>query len=296
VSVRAPSPVGAHVKVGPGLAKGALAAARRAGAGALQVFVGNPRGWAPAAGSPGEDEAFAAGIAADGLVAFVHAPYLVNFGSPTPSTVAKSVAATRHALRRAAAIGAAGVVVHTGSVPGGGHRVPALGQVREHLLPLLREIDDLDARAGEPPRLLLEPTAGGGVPLAARVEQLTDYVAALDGHPRLGVCLDTCHAFAAGHDVAAPGGMAELLDALVAAVGQGRLGLVHANDSQDPCGSTRDRHARVGRGQIGDDAFRDLLSSPVTAGVPVVVETGPGPAEHAEDIAALLALQAGTTG
>ncbi len=279
------------MKVGPGLAKGALAAARAAGAGALQVFVGNPRGWASAAGDPAEDAAFAAGCAADGIAAFVHAPYLVNFGSPTAGTVSNSVAATRHALRRAAAIGAAGVVVHTGSVPGRGDRDAAIRQVREHLLPLLSEIDDLEPVGGEPPRLLLEPTAGGGVALAARVEQLTDYVAALDSHPRLGVCLDTCHAFAAGHDVAVPGGMTALLDALVAAVGEGRLGLVHANDSQDPCGSTRDRHARVGQGQIGLEPFGELFRSPVTDGVPLVIETGPGPAEHAADIASLVALQ-----
>ena len=284
------SPVGAHVKVGPGLAKGALAAARAAGAGALQVFIGNPRGWATTSGDPAEDRAFVDGCGESEMIAFVHAPYLVNFGSPTLETVRRSAEATRHVLRRGAAIGAAGVVVHTGSVPGGGSRTGGLRQVREHLLPVLDEIDTLDS-VGPPPRLLLEPTAGGGVALAARVEQLAEYVAALDSHPSVGICLDTCHAFAAGHDVSTPGGMTALLDSLVEVVGEGRLGLVHANDSQDPCGSTRDRHARVGRGLIGAEPFAELFRSPVTAGVPMVIETGPGPAEQAEDIAELLRLR-----
>src|SRR5690606_33219233 len=136
-----------------------------------------------------------------------------------------------------------------------------------------------------------EPSAGGGRSLAARVEQLGAYLAAVDGHPWLGVCFDTCHAFAAGHDVAAPGGMTATLDALVATCGAGRLKLVHANDSKDPCGSLRDRHENIGRGMIGEAAFAELLAHPATAGVPLIVET-PTKAHHghAADIATLLRL------
>jgi deoxyribonuclease-4 len=162
----------------------------------------------------------------------------------------------------------------------------ALDQVRSALLPLL------DTAAAEGlPKLLVEPSAGGGRALAARVEDLGPYLDAVDRHPWLGVCFDTCHAWAAGHDLAAPGGMTATLDTLVATVGADRLWLVHANDSRDPVGSTRDRHEAVGKGTIGEAAFAELLAHPAAARVPVIVETpnddGSG---HPADIARLRGL------
>lgn len=283
---RTPSPIGAHVPVGSGLARGGLAYARSIGAETLQVFVSNPRGWAPAPGDPRQDRAFRTGCDADGLSVFVHSPYLINFGSPTPATVERSVAALTHALRRGRDIGARAVVVHAGSAVGGHRRDDALAQLATHLLPLLDGLEE------DGPRLLVEPTAGGGQPLAARVEDLAEYFAAVGNHPRLGVCLDTCHAWAAGHDLAAPGGMRATLNALVRAVGRGRLGLVHVNDSRDPLGSARDRHTTLGAGHIGAEALRELFVHPATRGVPLVVET---PAEHdgqAGDLALLRGLRA----
>jgi len=281
---RKPSPVGAHVPVAGGLVK-ALAYAREIGAGALQVFVSNPRGWAPSAGDPGQDEQFRADTAAAAIPVYVHAPYLVNFGSPTEATLIRSVAAVEHALRRGTAIGARGVVVHAGSAVAGAHRDEAMAQLRSHLLPVLEAADP----AG--PRLLVEPTAGGGQALAATVQELEPWFAQLDGHELLGVCLDTCHAFAAGHDVAGPGGMKKTLDALVKAVGRGRLALVHANDSKDPLGSTRDRHEAIGGGHIGRDAFAELFRHPATRGVPVVVETPGDASTHRRDVELLCALR-----
>jgi deoxyribonuclease IV len=179
--------------------------------------------------------------------------------------------------------------VHAGSAVGGDRYEAALRQLHERLLPVL------DALPDPGPRLLIEPTAGGGRSLAATVEDLGPYLAALEGHPRVGVCFDTCHAWAAGHDLAAPGGMTATLDALEAAVGPGRLGLVHANDSLDECGSKRDRHTTIGAGSIGVAPFAELLAHPSTAGVPVVVETpseldGSPSAGHARDIALLRSL------
>jgi len=276
--------VGAHVPVGRGLAKG-LEYAREIGAGAVQVFVSNPRGWAPSPGDPQQDEAFREACARSAIPSYVHAPYLVNFGSPTEATQRRSVEAVRHALGRAAAIGAKGVVVHAGSAVAGAHRDDAMRQLRELLLPVL---DDLPEGA---PRLLVEPTAGGGQALAATVQDLQPWFAQLDDHPALGVCLDTCHAFAAGHDLAAPGGMKRMLDALVKAVGRGRLALVHANDSKDPLGSARDRHEAIGAGHIGQDPFAELFRHPATRGVPVVVETPGDAATHRRDVELLCSLR-----
>jgi len=287
--VRRP-PVGAHVPVGAGLARQGLAYARRIGAEAVQVFVSNPRAWAASAGDPRQDEAFRAGCSADGIAVFVHAPYLINLGSPTPATLERSVSSLAAALERGRAVGARGVVVHAGSAVAGGTRTRAFAQVREHLLPLLDGLDD----GG--PALLVEPTAGGGVPLASAVDDLGPYLANLDDHPRLGVCFDTCHAYAAGEDLTAPRGVRRILDRLVRVAGRGRLQLVHANDSRDPLGSGRDRHERIGRGTLGLAVFADLLSHPAVRRAAVVLETPGEEPGHAEDLRLLRELRDGGAG
>ncbi len=241
------NPVGTHVLVGKGLVAGALADAEALGCEAIQVFVGNPRGWALSPGRPAEDAAFREECARRGLRVVIHTPYLVNLGSPTPKTYANSIALVAHNLRRAAEIGAEGVVVHTGSYvdPDGGtdRHAAAMTRVREALLPVLDAIAD-DAA----PWLLLEPTAGQGRSLCAGVDDLEPYLAALDFHPKAGICLDTCHVFAAGAPLDEPGGATATLDRIVEIGGADRLRLVHANDSMDVRGAFRDRHAEARRG------------------------------------------------
>ena len=276
-------PIGSHTPTSGGLAKAALPYIDAAGSQAVQVYVSNSRGWALPAGDPAQDLLFRDGCGERGVPVFIHASLLVNLGSPTEETVERSAQTLAHALRRGRAIGAEGVVFHAGSAVAEGHADAAMRQVRDALLPLLDE-----AAAADGPRLLVEPSAGGGRSLASRVEQLGPYLDAVEGHPWLGVCFDTCHAWAAGHDLAAEGGMTATLDTLVATVGADRLRLVHANDSKDLRGSTRDRHENIGQGTIGEPAFAELMAHPATAGVPMVVET---PTEkhigHAADIATL---------
>ncbi|MFI1160126.1 deoxyribonuclease IV [Streptomyces sioyaensis] len=283
---RARNPVGGHVPVAGGLAKTGLPYAREMSDEVVQVFVANPRGWATVPGNPEQDEAFRAACAQEQIPAYVHAPYLINFGSHTEATVERSVASLRHSMRRGREIGALGVVVHTGSATGGRPRAVAMAQVRERLRPLLDELTHPDD-----PWLLLEPTAGQGASLCAMAEDLGPYFDALDRHPRLGVCLDTCHAFAAGHDMAAPGGTKALLDELVEVTGEGRLKLIHANDSKDVAGAHKDRHENIGAGHIGAEPFGELFTHPATAGVPLVVETPGGKEGHAADVARLKELR-----
>jgi deoxyribonuclease-4 len=277
------------VPVTGGLAAGGLRYAAETGAETIQVFVSNPRGWALSPGDARQDAALRDHVAGTGMQVFVHAAYLVNLGSPDPVTRRRSAASLAHSLRRGREIGALGVVVHTGSAVRAG-RPAGMRHVRESLLPLLDLLGD------DGPDLLLEPTAGQGQLLCATAADLGPYLDALDWHPRAGLCLDTCHAFAAGHDLATRGGVARLLDALAPIVERcpghgGRLRLIHANDSKDGCGSRRDRHENIGAGKIGTAPFAALLRHPATRGVPFIVET-PGPREAvAADLATLKALR-----
>jgi deoxyribonuclease-4 len=285
------NPVGTHVQVGKGLVAGALAATDALGCETLQVFVGNPRGWALSPGKPAEDRAFRSALEARGMRAFIHAPYLVNLGSPTATTYTRSVASVAHNLKRAAEIGAEGVVVHTGSSVAADASPAAyddaMRQVREGLLPLLETVAGDDA-----PWLLLEPTAGQGRSLCAGVEDLQPYLEALDFHPKAGICLDTCHVFAAGAPLDEEGGATATVDRIVEIGGPGRLRLIHANDSMDVRGAFKDRHQKIGEGHIGVGAFRELLAHPATDGVPFILET-PGSREVGNrDIALLQELRA----
>jgi deoxyribonuclease-4 len=257
----------------------ALPRAREIGAEVIQIFVANPRGWAAPAADPDGDAAFADTC---DLPVFVHAPYLINFGSPSPGTLAKSALALAFSLRRGAAIGASGVVMHAGSAVLGHRWDTAMSQLREHLLPVLDAVPST-------PRLLVEPTAGGGGALASDAGSLAAYLEVLGHDERVGVCLDTCHMHAAGHDLSSVASFAGALRAYGRAAGRGRIGLVHVNDSRDPAGSKRDRHESVGNGSIGTAAFGALFSTPTTRRVPMVVETAD--TDHAADIATLVALR-----
>ncbi len=280
--------VGAHVPVSGGFAAG-LNYAAGIGAEAIQVFVSNPRSWSLPAGDAAQQAREAGAIrdrlAGAGLPVFVHTPYLINVGSADPVIRERSVASMRHSLHRGGAIGARGVVVHTGSAAGG-DRDKSMRYARECLLPVLDSIP-----AGGPD-LLLEPMAGQGQMLCTALADLGPYLEMLEWHPRAGVCLDTCHAFSAGHDLAARGGADAAMNELAGVLGgTSRLRLVHANDSKDPCGSHRDRHENIGAGQIGARPFGALLRHPAAAGVPFVIET-PGPRQaHAADIATLQRLR-----
>ena len=287
--------IGSHATVTGGLATGGLRYAAEVGAEVIQVFVSSPRGWAAGQGDAAED----ARLRESGMPVFVHATYLVNLGSGNSEVAGKSADAIAYALRRGAEIGARGVVVHAGSAvgwTGEQARGQALRQIGELTLPLLDKLGEDD------PDLLFEPMAGQGQMLCARTGDVATYLAAVEHHPKAGLCLDTCHLFAAGHDLTASGGVAAMLNELATVTGQpagipaGTAGrprppvrLVHANDSLLGCGSKRDRHEAIGAGQIGTGPFRELLAA--LPDVPFVVETPGGKAGHARDIATLKGLR-----
>lgn len=276
--------IGAHVPVSGGLAKRGLAYADEIGAECVQVFVTNPRGWAATKGDPLQDLAFRE-VVTDSLPAYVHASFLINLGSPDTAIAEKSATSLAHTIERARQIGARGVVVHTGSAVAKGRYDDAMAQTRDLLLPILEALPD------DAPPVLLEPTAGQGQSLCSTLDELDEYLHRLEYHPRLGICVDTCHFFAAGHDLAGDGGMNDFLDHLEKVRGDVPVGLVHANDSMDIVGAKKDRHTAIGSGHVGAEPFRHLLAHPSMQQIPLVIETPGHEAEHAADITLLKSLR-----
>jgi deoxyribonuclease-4 len=273
--------LGAHTPTSGGMAKRSIAYAELTGAEVIQVFASNPRGWAMPESNPAADEEFRSKAAALDILTYVHAPFLINLGSPTVGTYENSVASTAYSLKRGAEIGALGVVIHTGSAVDVNNVENAWKQIHEGIMPVLNALGD------DAPMLLLEPTAGQGQSLVKKLDDLTNYLKALEYHPKVGICLDTCHVFAAGHDIAKKGGMTETIDLLIEIAGAERFQLVHANDSMDVCGALKDRHQNIGEGHIGLAAFQEMLDHPVMKNVPMVLETPGMEPEHGKEIAML---------
>jgi deoxyribonuclease-4 len=278
--------IGAHVSVAGGMGA-AVDAGIELGCEAIQVFVSNPRGWAAPPVDPDGNRRFRELAAAAGLQpVFIHAPYLVNFASSSQQSLERSAALVAATIERGVALGAAGVVVHAGSAMGAG-RSAGIARTRAAVLPMLERAPG--------PDLLFELTSGAGDAVASRFEEMAELLDALERHPRIKVCFDTCHAHAAGYDLSTPPTATSVLDQLEATLGD-RLALVHANDCADPVGTLRDHHARIGEGHIGLNGFGAMLGHPALADLPVVIETPGTPTERAADITRLRAMSAAALG
>lgn len=277
--------IGAHTPTSGGMAKRSLGYAETIQAEVIQVFASNPRGWAMPEPNPTADEEFRAKAAAMDITTYVHAPFLINLGSPTEGTYKNSLNSTAYSLKRGKEIGALGVVIHTGSAVDESHVPNAWKQIHEGMMPILEGLDS------DAPSLLLEPTAGQGQSLVKKLDDLENYLKALEYHPKVGICLDTCHVFAAGHDISKKGGMAATLDLLVEIAGIERFQLVHANDSMDVCGALKDRHQNIGDGHIGIDPFKEMLKHPAIANAPLILETPGEEPEHGKEVALLKKLR-----
>ena len=273
--------LGAHVPTSGGMAKRSIEYAEAIKAEAIQVFASNPRGWAMPDANPEADAKFREKAEALDLETYVHAPFLINLGSPNEGTYKNSLASTAYSLKRGKEIGALGVVIHTGSAVDESHIEKAWQQIHDGMMPILSKLSDDD------PWLLLEPTAGQGQSLVRKLDDLTKYFEALEWHPKVGVCLDTCHVFAAGHDIKSKGGMTKTIDLLVDVAGQERIQLIHANDSMDVLGSLKDRHQNLGDGEIGTKPFAELLAHPAVANAPLILETPGEEPEHGREVALL---------
>lgn len=274
---------GVHATTGGGLVA-AVDYASGIGCECVQVFAKSPMQWKGPRHSAEDCAAFREALAAAGLPpAYTHTAYLLNLSGLDDDLRMKSARALADELVRAEDLGAAGVVTHVGTFADGD--APAAARRLRESLAVARE----ESRAQV--RVLLENSAGAGTLFLADPDQYGLVFSDLgDDHGAVGVCLDTCHAHAAGHDLSGPEGWGALLDALDAAVGPGAIGLVHANDCMHPAGSHRDRHDWIGRGTIGESGFAAMVAQTRLTGCDVVMEM-PGEAPE-KDVVNLMRLKA----
>lgn len=279
--------IGAHVKASGGVWK-AVEAGVALECDAIQFFAGSPRTWKPTLYKQADAERFIAARAASPIrFAVIHTIYLINLASEREDFYEKSVAALLGAVAAAEQLGVEAVVTHIGSHQGSGFAA-GLERVQVALRRALAESE------GSAVRIVLENTAGAGGTMGVTFEELGAMIDAADGHPRLGICLDTAHIFAAGCELRTAAGLHETLARLDAACGLDRLVMVHLNDSKAPLGSNRDRHENIGEGEIGREGFRLIMQHPAFRDVPGILEVpgfdGAGP--DRENIAILRELAA----
>ncbi|HEX7310819.1 MAG TPA: deoxyribonuclease IV [Gaiellaceae bacterium] len=266
---------GAHVSSLGGIHK-TLDRAEAMRADAVQLFTQSPRMWRPTDHDPANLEAFKErraelGIAPGGVLS--HAIYLVNLAAPDDEIYEKSRAVMRNTMEVARAIEADGVVFHVGSHLGAGLEV---GLAR--CVPALQETLEL---CTDTTWLLLEDSAGGGGTIGRSIEELAALFDACGAHERLGLCLDTCHLYVSGVDITNREVVDDLLREVDERIGLDRLRALHVNDAVDPLGSNRDRHANIGKGQLGSK-LGVFLSHPKLQGLPAFLEV-PGPDKEGPD-------------
>lgn len=256
--------IGAHVSPAGGLPKAVERGVER-GCRAIQIFNQSPRMWRPSVYREEDVAAFREAIDASPIDAvLIHAVYLLNCASDDPDIRAKSLASLTHSLQVGHAIGASGVVLHPGSAKTG-HVGEAIARAAQTIREALAESEGC--------QLHLENTAGAGGTLGRSFDELASLLETAGSSERLGVCLDSCHLLASGYDIRTAEGMTSVLRQAGRKLGRGRVRSLHLNDSQTPLGSNRDRHANIGKGDLGEEGCAAFLSAPGIQRLPCVLET-----------------------
>jgi deoxyribonuclease-4 len=267
--------LGAHMSIAGGLHL-ALERGRALGCDAVQIFVKNQRQWAARPLADDEVRAFRAARRRCGIRAvFAHASYLINLAAPGEASWRRAVDVFTDELERSEALGLGCLVVHPGSHLGAGTDAGI-----ERVVAALDET--IRRTPGYRVRIALENTAGAGHVIGSRLPELAELLRRAARPERLGVCIDTCHLFAAGHDIRTTAGWDRVLAACVAQIGLRRILAFHLNDARAGLGSGLDRHAHIGQGHLGLVPFRRLLNDPRLARVPMVIETAKDPEPFAD--------------
>ena len=265
---------GLHTSTAGGLGE-MLARAKALGEDAAQIFVKSNRQWRLAPLAVDEAEAFRRGKKAGDLWVCAHAGYLINVAG-SGEIRKKSIRSLAEELMRAEALGLEALVVHCGSR---GEAHPA--EARKTATAGFREALEISGTRSIP--LALENSAGQGSSLARDLEEWAELVAGLPVGRR-AACLDTAHAFAAGHDLRSEAGRTKLVREVEEKIGWDRVKVLHVNDSKTPCGSGVDRHEHLGRGEIGAAPLRAFLRNPALRSIPRICELPPGEKEDRENL------------
>jgi deoxyribonuclease-4 len=265
--------VGAHVSTSGGLAK-AIERGSELGCESIQIFNQSPRMWRPTKYGPDDFAAFREAMAASPVEAVaIHAVYLINCATKDKELRKKSLSSLTHALRTGDGIGAAGVVLHPGAQKGEPHG-PSMKRAAKVIAAALQDSESCP--------LLLEQTAGHKGLLGRDFDETAELIDLAGGGGRLGLCLDSCHLFVQGYDVTDPEHLGKILDEANEKIGLKRLRCLHVNDAAAPLGSCRDRHANLGKGEMGKQGLAAFLSEPRFEGLPATLET-PGPNKKGPD-------------
>lgn len=260
--------VGAHMSIAGGI-HNAFAHAERAGCRTLQVFLKNSNQWKGKVLAEEDRRLYLEAEMRSGIRPVVaHNSYLINLASPDPDLNRKSLDAFVEELERANFLGISSVIFHPGAHMGAGEKKGIERVARA----LNRALD----RTGPPVRILLENTAGQGSSLGHRFEQLASILERINDAERVGICLDTCHTFAAGYDIRTEDGYRKTMTEFDRLIGVGRISVFHVNDCKKDLGSRVDRHTHIGKGHIGLEAFRCLVNDRRFARVPKILETPKG--------------------
>ncbi|MDP9228804.1 MAG: deoxyribonuclease IV [Actinomycetota bacterium] len=265
--------IGAHVSTSGGFLR-MLERAEETRSEAIQIFNQSPRMWRPTRYTDDDFAAFREAMPRSSLKAvMIHMIYLINPASGDREMRRKSLTSLVHAMRVSEGIGALGVVVHPGAL-----KSDSRATAKKRAVKLLNEA----LAETESCPIIYENTAGSPQLLGLHFEETAELIEKTGGKKRTGLCIDSCHLHATGYDVRTPEGVSDLVDEIDATVGLEQLVCLHLNDSRDERGSNRDRHASIGKGEIGRKGFRAFLGEPRLQGLPAVLET-PGPDGHGPD-------------
>lgn len=275
--------LGAHQSIAGGVHK-SIERGKQATCDTIQIFNKSNNQWRAARLKPDDIDAFFELIEKTGVtVATSHTSYLINIASPDSALNEKSYKSLKEEMERCETLKIANLVMHPGSHVGSGEET-GMNKIAENINRLFDELSNNHVT------LLLEATAGQGTNLGYTFEQLAYMIDRVENKNQIGVCLDTCHIFAAGYDLVDPRGYKKTIQSFDEIVGFDRLRIIHVNDSMKEFGSRRDRHEHIGQGFIGLDGFRNIVNDKRLKNIPMILETPKGE-DLAEDIENLKVLR-----
>ncbi len=254
------------------------------------MFTSSPRQWRSGPISPEVAAKWNAALEETEIgFTVAHDSYLINLCAPDAAILERSILAFKDELERAEALGIPWVVTHMGAHLNSGEDA-ALDLLCKSITGVLRDTEGMNAG------IAMEATAGQGSSLGYRFEHLARVLEGCGAHPRLGVCLDTCHIFVAGYDIRDEISYEQTFKSFESLIGFERLKVIHANDAKKPLGSRVDRHEHIGEGEIGLEPFKRLVNDPRMMHIPIVVETPDAETMHQVNVATLRRLTSSETG